>query len=189
MYSWFMLKSSSSMTLMFDCFMVFNTTFNNISPISWRLVVLREKTGGPGENHRPVTDKLYHLMLYTSPWSRFELTTSVVTCTGCIGSYKSFDHGHDGHCTSFIYIISMYRTSYINDNNVMLCIRYMYFCVKMIVSSFVASCVKPICKMLDYLMYRIWQHECQIPTFLMATGLIENVLNAMGDEYKYVSLK
>jgi hypothetical protein len=59
-------SSSSSMTLMFDCFMVFNTTFNNISPISWRLVVLREKTGGPGENHRPVTDKLYHLMLYTT---------------------------------------------------------------------------------------------------------------------------
>ena len=54
MYSWFMLKSSSSMTLMFDCFMVFDTTFNNISPISWRLVVLREETGGPGENHRPV---------------------------------------------------------------------------------------------------------------------------------------
>ena len=25
-----------------------------------------------------VTDKLYHIMLYTSPWSRFELTTSVV---------------------------------------------------------------------------------------------------------------
>ena len=26
-----------------------------------------------------VTDKLYHIMLYTSPWSRFELTTLVVT--------------------------------------------------------------------------------------------------------------
>ena len=49
-----MLKSSSSMTLMFDCFMVFNATFNNISPISWRSVLLREETGGHGENHRPV---------------------------------------------------------------------------------------------------------------------------------------
>ena len=28
-----------------------------------------------------VTDKLYHIMLYTSPWSRFELTTSVVIGT------------------------------------------------------------------------------------------------------------
>ena len=30
-----------------------------------------------------VTDKLYHIMSYTSPWSRFELTTSVVMCTDC----------------------------------------------------------------------------------------------------------
>jgi hypothetical protein len=35
-----------------------------------------------------VTDKLYHIMLYTSPWARFELTTSVVICTDCIGSCK-----------------------------------------------------------------------------------------------------
>jgi hypothetical protein len=35
-----------------------------------------------------VTDKLYHIMLYTSPWSRFELTTSVVIGTECIGSGK-----------------------------------------------------------------------------------------------------
>jgi hypothetical protein len=36
-----------------------------------------------------VNNKLYHIMLYTWPWSRFELTTSVVVCTGCIGSCKS----------------------------------------------------------------------------------------------------
>jgi len=34
--------------------MVFNTTFNNISAISWRLVLLVEETGMPEENHRPV---------------------------------------------------------------------------------------------------------------------------------------
>ena len=34
--------------------MVFNATFNNISAISWRSVLLVEETGGPGENHRPV---------------------------------------------------------------------------------------------------------------------------------------
>jgi hypothetical protein len=51
-----------------------------------------EETGGPRENHRPqvqVTNKLYHIMLYTSPWSIFELTTSVVIDTDCIGSCKS----------------------------------------------------------------------------------------------------
>jgi hypothetical protein len=64
-----------------------------------------------------VTDKLYHIMVYTSLWSRFELTTSVVLGTDCIGSCKfelttsvvigtdcigsckfklPYDHGHDG---------------------------------------------------------------------------------------------
>ena len=38
----------------FVCLMVFNSTFNNISFISWRSVLLVEETGVPGENHRPV---------------------------------------------------------------------------------------------------------------------------------------
>ena len=41
--------------LLFVCLMVFNATFNNISVISWRSIVLVEETGGPGENHRPIT--------------------------------------------------------------------------------------------------------------------------------------
>jgi len=36
-------------------FMVFNTTFTNISVISWRLVLLVEETGVPRENHLPVS--------------------------------------------------------------------------------------------------------------------------------------
>jgi len=39
-----------------------------------------------------VTDKLYHIMLYTSPWSIFELTASVVIGTDRIGSCKSNYH-------------------------------------------------------------------------------------------------
>ena len=35
-------------------FMVLNTTFNNISVISWLSVLLVEETGVPGENHRSV---------------------------------------------------------------------------------------------------------------------------------------
>jgi hypothetical protein len=31
-----------------------------------------------------VTEQLYHIMLYTSPWSRFKLTTSVVIGSDCI---------------------------------------------------------------------------------------------------------
>ena len=35
-------------------FMVFYATFDNISAILWRSVLLVEETGVPGENHRPV---------------------------------------------------------------------------------------------------------------------------------------
>jgi len=34
--------------------MVLNATFNDISVILWRSVLLMEETGVPGENHRPV---------------------------------------------------------------------------------------------------------------------------------------
>jgi hypothetical protein len=37
-----------------------------------------------------VTDKPYHIMLYTSPSSRFELTKSVVTGTDCIDSCNMY---------------------------------------------------------------------------------------------------
>jgi len=76
--------------IMYVCLMVFNATFKNISVISWRSVLLVEETGGPGETTdlSQVTEKLYHIMLYTSPWSRFELTTSVVIGTDCIGTKK-----------------------------------------------------------------------------------------------------
>ena len=42
----------------FYCLMVSNTTFNNISVISWGSVLLVEETGGPRENQQPVA----------SPW-------------------------------------------------------------------------------------------------------------------------
>ena len=41
---------------------------------------------------RKKTTKRYHIMLYTSPWSRFELTKSVVIGTDCICSCKSNYH-------------------------------------------------------------------------------------------------
>ena len=36
-------------------FMVFNTTLNNISVISWKSVLLVKETRVSGQNHRPVT--------------------------------------------------------------------------------------------------------------------------------------
>ena len=51
------------------CFMVLNTTFNNISAKSWRSVLLVEETGVPGENHdlSQVTDKLPQFYIRVHP--------------------------------------------------------------------------------------------------------------------------
>jgi len=49
---------------------MFNTTFNNISVILWRPVLLLEETGVPGENHRPVASHwqtLSHNVVSSTP--------------------------------------------------------------------------------------------------------------------------
>jgi hypothetical protein len=68
--------------------MVINTTFNNISVISWWKPEYTEKTTDLSQ----VTDKLYHIMLCTSHWVGVEPTTSAVIDTDCIGNCKSNYH-------------------------------------------------------------------------------------------------
>ena len=48
---------------------MFNATFNNISAISWRSLLLVEETGMHWENYRPVASQgqIYHIMLYRVP--------------------------------------------------------------------------------------------------------------------------
>ena len=50
--------------------MVVNATFNNISVISWRSVLLVDETGVPGENHRSVASHwqiLSHNVVSSTP--------------------------------------------------------------------------------------------------------------------------
>ena len=82
--------------------MVFNATFNNISVISWPLVLLVEKTWVHREKP-PTCRKLPCRKLptnfitqccirHTSPWAGFELTTLEVIVTDCKGSCKTVYH-------------------------------------------------------------------------------------------------
>ena len=78
---------------LFVCLMVFNSTFKFQQYFIYILVV--SFIGGRNcfsADLSQVADKLYHIMLYTSPWSRFDLKTSVVIGTDCIGSCKSNYH-------------------------------------------------------------------------------------------------
>jgi hypothetical protein len=51
--------------------MVLNATFNNISVISWRSVLLVDETRVRGENH-------VMFIKYTSQWTGFELTKAPI---------------------------------------------------------------------------------------------------------------
>ena len=60
--SWWEQASCDEIIMIFTLYwlvgcMVFSATFNNISDISWRSVLLVEETGGPGENPAPIRSR------------------------------------------------------------------------------------------------------------------------------------
>ena len=71
--------------------MMFNATFNNISVISWQSVLLVEETGGPEENHRPVTSHLQTLSHNVVHLALIEIQTHNIS-GDYIGSCKSNYH-------------------------------------------------------------------------------------------------
>ena len=76
-----------------------------------------------------VTDKLYHIMLYTSPWSRFELATSVVIGTDYIGSCKSNYHTTTATTASTCYLfLSTCYFCLSSYSGVQLMIVLVFFC-------------------------------------------------------------
>ena len=76
--------------------MVFNSTFNNISVISWQSVLLAEETWVHGENHIPAashSQTLSHYVVSSTPRMGWIRTHNIrVIGTDCISSYKSNYH-------------------------------------------------------------------------------------------------
>ena len=70
----------SLFTSLFACLMVFNATFNNISVISWRSVLLVKDIRGPGENHRPVTSHWQTLSHNVVHLALIEIRTHNISC-------------------------------------------------------------------------------------------------------------
>jgi len=80
--------------------MVFNATFNNISVISWRSVLLVEETGVSGENYR-------HVAIH---WQT--LSYNVVSSTPHLGGIRTHNEKYQIHK---------------NNYNAMFCLQYIIY--------------------------------------------------------------
>jgi hypothetical protein len=120
-----------------------------------------------------VTDNRDHIMLYTSPWSRFELTTSVVIGTNCIGSCNSNYHTITAMIAFSFSICSLLTIHYIWTFFILDISKYSgcFKCVQILYSTF---CVQTISMIYSYIIvltdFTIWLrghcgHDCMVFVF------------------------
>jgi hypothetical protein len=72
-------KNLRIIDILFVCLVVFNATFNYVSAISWRSVLLVEETGVPIENHRLVVRISIRARDLQLPMQSVPITTDVVS--------------------------------------------------------------------------------------------------------------
>ena len=126
--------------------MVFNATFNNISVVFWRWVLLVEETW---ENHRNFIK--WCCIEYTSPWTVFELTTSMVIGTDCVGSCKSNYHAITTMTAPRFTLMHLLKQSLwmhiyqiiVNILSSFLCIRSGKNCMKILTADFHPTALSP----------------------------------------------
>ena len=104
---------------LFVCLMVFSATFNNISVISWRSVLLVEETGGSEENHWPVAS---HWQTLSCNVVHLALLVSMVIWRLSLLSYVQWICLQDTNCWCFpfdffhYYFCQITRCHYLNLN-------------------------------------------------------------------------
>ena len=94
-------------------------------------------------NLSQVTDKLDHIMLYTTPWSSFKLTISVVIGTDCIGSCSCWvDVKQQSPIHSYFCYLGSIQTKLTHISSCILSFK-IYECLLPLValrSTFIVSC-------------------------------------------------